>query len=121
MSVINTARVRINRNSIWAYGLGVALFAAIPPLWRLPMQAAQALADGAERSRWVVPGYILGVFFVVPGLVFGAQALFATKSPEVLEAEHKEAVYEAVKKEIEELDHKQSRKKTAIETSQVQL
>lgn len=83
-------------------GLAVSLFAAIPPVWRLPMQAAQALADGAERSRWVVPGYILGVFFVVPGLVFGAQTLFATRSPEVLEAEHNEAVYGAVKKEIEE-------------------
>lgn len=83
-------------------GLGVALFAAIPPLWRLPMQAAQALADGAERSRWVVPGYILGVFFVLPGIVFAAQALFNDRSPEVVEAEANEAVYEAVIKEIEE-------------------
>lgn len=32
-----------------------------------------------------------------------------------------ELSYNTVKKEIEELDHKQSRKKTAIETSQVQL
>jgi len=83
-------------------GFGVALFAAIPPLWRLPMQAAQALANGAERSRLVVFGYILGVFFVLPGLVFAAQSFFGNKSPEVLEAEHKEAVYEAVKQEIEE-------------------
>ena len=30
-----------------------------------------------------------------------------------------ELSYNTVKKEIEELDHKQSRKKTAIETSQV--
>ncbi len=32
-----------------------------------------------------------------------------------------ELSFNTVKKEIEELDHKQSRKKTAIETSQVQL
>jgi len=82
-------------------GFGVALFAAIRPLWRLPIQAAQALADGAERSRWVVPAYILGVFFVLPGLVFGAQALFDNKSPGVLEAETNKDLYEAVKIEIE--------------------
>ena len=82
-------------------GFGVALFAAISPLWRLPIRAAQALADGAARSRWVVPAYILGVFFLLPGLIFGAQSLFNNKSPEVLEAETKE-VYKAVQKEIEE-------------------
>lgn len=82
-------------------GFGVALFAAISPLWRLPIRAAQALADGAERSRWVVPAYILGVFFLLPGLIFGAQSLFNNKSPEVMEAEAKE-VYKAIQKEIEE-------------------
>lgn len=81
-------------------GLGVALFAAVPPLWKLPMQAAQALADGAERSRWVVPGYILGVFFVLPGIVFGAQALFNDTSPEVIAAEANVEAYDAVRKEV---------------------
>ena len=51
-------------------GLAVGLFALIPPLWRLPLQAAQALANGATRSRLLVPAYILGVCFVVPGIVF---------------------------------------------------
>jgi solute carrier family 34 (sodium-dependent phosphate cotransporter) len=84
---------------------GVLLFAAIPPLWRLPIQAAQALADGAMRSRWVVPGYILGVFFILPGLVFTAQSMLGNKSLEVIAAETKDkAMYEAVKTEIEEKD-----------------
>jgi hypothetical protein len=83
-------------------GFGLALFAAMPPLWRLPIRAAQALADGAERSRWVVPAYMLRVFFVLPGLVCSAQVLFDKRSPEVLEAAAEEEVYAAVKKEIED-------------------
>ncbi len=83
-------------------GIGVALFAAIPPLWRLPIRAAQALANGAERSRWVVPAYILGVFFILPGLAFGVQSSLNNTSPEVIEAEANEEVYEAIRKEIED-------------------
>jgi sodium-dependent phosphate cotransporter len=67
--------------------LAVLLFALVPPLWRLPMQAAQALANGAIRSRWVVPSYILGVFFVVPGIVFAGQSLVQQKNAAILEAE----------------------------------
>jgi len=80
---------------------GVALFALIPPLWKLPMQAAQALANGAERSRWVVFGYIFGVFFLLPGLVFMGQSMFNTKSPEVIEAEHHENYDKAAKECID--------------------
>jgi solute carrier family 34 (sodium-dependent phosphate cotransporter) len=79
----------------------VVLFASIPSLWRLPMRAAQALADGAERNRWVVPSYILGVFFVLPGIVFGAQALFNDKNPQVIEAEANKPLYDAVRQETE--------------------
>lgn len=83
-------------------GLGVALFAAIPPLYRLPMRSAQALAIGARRSPWIVPGYILGVFFVIPGIVFGAQTIFDYKNPQILEAEANKAVYEPLQKEVED-------------------
>ncbi|MEW5838395.1 MAG: Na/Pi cotransporter family protein [Pseudomonadota bacterium] len=83
-------------------GFAVVLFALIPPLWRLPMQLAQALANGAERSRMVVFGYIFGVFFLLPGLVFMAQYLYNNKSPEVLEAEKQEVVYDRAAKESEE-------------------
>jgi sodium-dependent phosphate cotransporter len=81
-------------------GLGVALFAAVPLLWNLPVRSAQALADGARRSPWIVPAYILGVFFILPGIVFGAQSIFNYKSPQVLEAE-KNAVYEPLQKEVD--------------------
>ena len=82
-------------------GLGVALFAAVPLLWNLPIRSAQALADGARRSPWIVPSYILGVFFILPGIVFGAQSIFDYKSPQVLEAE-KNAVYEPLQKEVDD-------------------
>jgi sodium-dependent phosphate cotransporter len=81
--------------------LGVALFAAVPPLYRLPMRSAQALANGARRSPWIVPGYLLGVFFVIPGIVLGAQSLFDYKNPEVVQAEENKAVYETLQKEVE--------------------
>lgn len=93
---LQVALVHLFYNSI-----GVALFAAIPPLWRVPMRAAQALADGAERSRWIVPAYILGVFFVLPGLAFSAQTLLNNKSPAVIQAEANKEAYDAAKKEIE--------------------
>lgn len=83
-------------------GLGVALFAAIPPLYRLPMRSAQALADGAKRSPLVVPGYILGVFFVIPGLVFAGQSIFDYKSTSVVEAEANKAVYDPLQKKVED-------------------
>jgi sodium-dependent phosphate cotransporter len=82
--------------------LGVALFAAVPPLYRLPMRSAQALANGARRSPWIVPGYLLGVFFVIPGIVLGAQSLFDYKNPEVVQAEENKPVYEALQKEVED-------------------
>ncbi len=85
---------------------GVLLFAMIPPLWKLPMQAAQALADGAQRSRWVVPGYILGVFFILPGLVFTAQILLNEKSPAVEAAESTEGAYPQVQAESEKQEIK---------------
>jgi hypothetical protein len=47
-----------------------------------------------------VPAYILGVFFILPGIVFGAQSIFNYKSPQVLEAE-KNALYEPLQKEVD--------------------
>ena len=83
-------------------GLAVILFALIPPLWRLPIQAAQALANGATRSRLVVPAYILGVFFILPGIVFTGQSFFNNKSASVIEAEKKDARYQALQREVEQ-------------------
>jgi sodium-dependent phosphate cotransporter len=80
--------------------LAVFVFACVPPLWRLPIQAAQALANGATRSRVVVPAYILGVFFVIPGIVFAGQSIFNNKSSAVVEAEQK-AAYQPLQNEVE--------------------
>ena len=83
-------------------GLSVALFAAIPSLYSLPMRSAQALANGARRSHWIVPAYILGVFFVIPGIVLGAQSIFDYKNPQVVGAEANKAVYEPLQKDVED-------------------
>ena len=76
-------------------------FSAIPPLYLLPMQSAQALANGARRSPLVAPGYILGVFFVIPGLVFAGQSIFGFKSAPVVEAEAYKAVYDPLQKAVD--------------------
>jgi solute carrier family 34 (sodium-dependent phosphate cotransporter) len=84
--------------------LGVALFAAIPPLWRLPVRAAQALADGAQRTRWIAFAYIFGVFLVLPGALFGIHAMVSSSSPEVVEAIADEEKIKEIEEEVEKYD-----------------
>jgi hypothetical protein len=50
----------------------------------------------------VVPAYILGVFFVVPGIVFTGQSLFNNKSAAVIEAEKKDARSQPLQREVEQ-------------------
>lgn len=76
--------------------IGVALFFFVPWLRVLPLKSAQMLADSTERTRWVVPAYILGVFAVLPGLVLGGQSLLDGRSAAVLEAEGHDTYEEAV-------------------------
>ncbi|MFC7337488.1 Na/Pi symporter [Haloferula chungangensis] len=49
--------------------LGVIVIYGIPFLRKLPLFAASTLADAAVRNKFVAIGYIVGVFFLLPGLL----------------------------------------------------
>jgi sodium-dependent phosphate cotransporter len=84
--------------------LGVVVIFGVPFLRDLPIRAAKALADGAERTRWVVAAYVLGVFFVLPGTALLAQSMFAGPSPEVLKAEADQQQLKAAEAAVQEQD-----------------
>jgi sodium-dependent phosphate cotransporter len=56
--------------------LGVIVIFGIPFLRNIPVIAAQRLSDLAVKNKLYVAAYILGVFFIIPGiLIFVSQAL----------------------------------------------
>ncbi len=77
--------------------LGVLVFLIVPVVRDMPVRAAEWLGARTEQSRGWAFGYIFGLFFAVPGLVFLAQdsraeeqnpiteAIVATEAPDVLE------------------------------------
>ena len=57
--------------------LGILIIYPIPAIRNIPIKAAESLAEIAVKSKRVVVIYLLGVFFVVPGLlVFVTVKLF---------------------------------------------
>lgn len=56
--------------------LGVVVIYGIPFLCRLPIVMATKLADVASEKKSIAFAYIIGVFFVIPGLLLGATAIF---------------------------------------------
>lgn len=57
---------------------GVTLFTAVPWVRDLPSRLAEGLAGRTARRRAWALGYVVGVFFVLPGAVLGGQALRRT-------------------------------------------
>lgn len=56
--------------------LGVIVIFGIPFLRNIPVIAAQRLSDLAVKNKLYVAAYVLGVFFIIPGiLIFVSQAL----------------------------------------------
>ncbi len=55
--------------------LGVVIIYGIPFLRRLPIQGAQTLALVASERKYLAFAYIIGVFFVIPGILLGFTAL----------------------------------------------
>ena len=55
--------------------LGVVIIYSVPFLCRLPLQGAETLATVATERKYLAFLYIIGVFFVVPGLLLGFTAL----------------------------------------------
>jgi solute carrier family 34 (sodium-dependent phosphate cotransporter) len=54
---------------------GVLILFGLPLLRGLPLAAAEWLAQAAVKNRWVVLVYVMGVFFVIPGLLLGVTSL----------------------------------------------
>lgn len=55
--------------------LGVAIIYGLPFLRFVPVRAAEWLGRTAAENKSIALGYILGVFFVIPGLCLGITAL----------------------------------------------
>ena len=55
---------------------GVIVIYGIPFLCRLPILCAQSLAAVASERKFIALAYIIGVFFVIPGLLLSASVLF---------------------------------------------
>ena len=86
--------------------VGVFAFLVIPVLRELPIRSAEWLGRRVEINRGWAVGYLLGVFFVLPGGVFGGETLFngAGTAPEIVEAEQQKKTL----KEAEEAVEKES-------------
>ena len=52
----------------------VVLIYGIPFLRNIPPTTARRFAHAASRNKWLVLGYVVGVFFVVPGLLIAITA-----------------------------------------------
>lgn len=65
----------------------VLLFVLVPSLYRLPIRSAEWLGELTERNRGYAFGYIFGVFFLIPGSIFGGQSILNDHNSEVLKAE----------------------------------
>ena len=56
--------------------LGVVVIYGVPWFRFLPVKAAEWLGETAAENKLVALGYILGVFFVIPGLCLGVTKMF---------------------------------------------
>lgn len=55
---------------------GVIIIYGIPFLCRLPIVWSQSLAAVASERKFIALAYIIGVFFVIPGMLLGASVVF---------------------------------------------
>ena len=62
---------------------GVVLFLSVKFLKNLPIKSAEWLAAKSQQSRMWAFGYILSVFFILPGLVFAVQNAMNDENEEV--------------------------------------
>ena len=52
----------------------VVLIYGVPFLRNIPPRTARRFAQAASRNKWLVLGYVVGVFFVIPGLLVAITA-----------------------------------------------
>lgn len=79
---------------------GVTLFLLVPWLRGLPVRSAKLMGDLTERNRGYALSYLLVVFFLVPGAVFGAGNLFSEgelpAAPDKIEATARKLTEQAI-------------------------
>ena len=81
---------------------GVLLFLYVPFLYELPIKSAMWLGDRTQKNRGWAFGYIFGVFFVLPGTVFGTQYALSDRTGSMAEIEAQREVREELEREFEE-------------------
>ena len=82
--------------------LGVLLFVSVPWLYQLPIRSAEWLGELTERNKGYAFGYIFGVFFLIPGSIFGGQSILNDHNSKVVKAEQNAKQIQAVEKELDE-------------------
>jgi len=55
--------------------LAAVLIFFIPFLYRIPLFGSQKLAAAASENKFVALAYVLGVFFIIPGIFLGISFL----------------------------------------------
>jgi sodium-dependent phosphate cotransporter len=81
---------------------GVLFFLYIPFLYELPIKSAHWLGERTEKNRSWAFGYILGVFFLIPGAVFGTLYTLGSRADSVSETEEIRQSVETVTQELEQ-------------------
>ena len=79
----------------------VLLFLYLPFLFELPIKSAGLLGELTEKNRGWAFGYILGVFFLLPGAVFGTQYSLNNRASIAVEAQLPQQTLEQVTLETE--------------------
>ena len=80
---------------------GVLLFVLVPWLYNLPIRSAEWLGTLTERNRGYAFGYLFGVFFIIPGSIFGGQSILNDTNTEILKAEESTEQVEVIEKKID--------------------
>lgn len=81
---------------------GVIFFLYIPFLYELPIRSAMWLGNLIESNRSWAFGYILGVFFLVPGTVFGTQYTLSSRAAAMADLQNQQQALQALEREFEE-------------------
>ncbi len=83
---------------------GVMVFLYTPWLRELPVRSAEWLGNKVELNRGWAFGYIGGVFFVMPGLVFASEVLRGGSEPDIAAARDEDQVVEEVRQDVEAVE-----------------
>jgi sodium-dependent phosphate cotransporter len=81
---------------------GMAIFLGVPFLKELPLRSAAWLGARTRRNRRFAVGYVLAVFFLLPGLVLGGQMLWSGRNAAIVDITEDGGKLEAHERATEE-------------------